>query len=679
MLESLKIKLHQSLHGYADGHTLLAASCEINTSAAARSLAIMSDLSGPSISAGFEQYLTGYPIPSMQMYALGKTWYAKEMPRPGCVYTHTLLISMEDLDLIPKLADLLSIFERPSGNNFSHYQSPIYLPIQDLRDVVSASKSNYFEQSEIEMEVVRALFSDPESSIFVPSSNSSRFESLSLNIWQNQWKSLKCSFSFTTGALALRYHNGKLLDLQIGPDSGFSQNSSGERAQKIQSSTVGSPEKSPSWLFAIASSLLNRSNDFLKFLKDYGQDIRGQRSAMPAVASSFLLLSLPQDKQQHHRQLIQFLGTYFPSSDEAKTIKFDLLAQPIHGSNTQDQKREFEILFELSITNLSEAFDYDQLRYRNRMSFFLQQDLEAGISFIEQLTTSGLNLHGAKSVAEYLEQIAQDHWQFLNQSHRRIFLILLSITPELAYRPAFWSGERNTQQENFDQLAKISLKNPIEWRKVFDTILEAKAPISEESWVELDIDPATYILEWLSSNPSRTLSEESLQILSRSPEKIIDWLEKSDVLTHGIYNAIPKIFYHSQALMDKVSISLWEKITAPERPFSKEASLSFKGFILTIALKRDTPKVFGLLAFSFEPIYFAQLNQKLDYEIWRKIEPLTPSLPFYKDWDKCKKLRKALAERFIKYKWPVLSLKSITNDRDLAKDVIDRYKQGMKD
>lgn len=683
MPEPLKIKLHQSLHGYLEGHTLLAASCEINNPVAARSLAIMSDLSGPSFAPGFEQYLTGYPIPSMQMYALGKTWYAKEMPRPGCVFTHTLLIPVDDLDLIPELSELLPIFERPIGNDFSHYRSPVYLPIHDRhKDLASNSRNDYFGQSEIGMEVLRALYGSPESSVFIPSSNSSRFESLPFIIWQNQWKNLKASFSFTTGALTLRNHNGRLIDLQIGPDSVLSQNYAVEKVLTVKAGSIESSAKSPSWLHAITSNFSDQSNAFAKFLRTYGQDIRGERSAMPAVASSFLLNSLPQGRNQQYHQLIQFLGTYFPSKDEAKIIKADLLGNLDgygQGNNTTSSATELEILRELSTTNLSEAFDYDQLQYKKRINSLLRRDLKMGLSFVDQLTSSGLNLHGAKAITEYLEQISEEHWRYINQSFRRIFLILLSVTPELAYRSSLWSDEKNLQQENFDQLVKVSVNHQIEWEKVFDAILEAKAPISEESWLELGVDPVSYILGWLSSNPSRTLAAEYLDILSRSPEKILAWLENGEILTPAIYNAFPKIFSSSQTLVDKIPISIWEKIISPEQPFAKEAPLSFRGFILMIALKKRTARVFDLLAFSFEPIYFAQYHQKLDYEIWRKIEPFTPTLPFYKDWDKCKKLRKALAELFIRYKWPVLSLKSITNDRDLAKDIIDRYKQGMKD
>src|SRR4051812_5480513 len=84
--------VHQTLHGYSEGHRLLAASVALPDDAQHLMLR-MSDLSGPQVIQGFEEYLTGYPVPSLSAYAFAKTWYADEMRRPGCVWTHTLLLS----------------------------------------------------------------------------------------------------------------------------------------------------------------------------------------------------------------------------------------------------------------------------------------------------------------------------------------------------------------------------------------------------------------------------------------------------------------------------------------------------------------------------------------------------------------------------------------------------------
>ena len=109
-----RYEFHQALHGYSEGHRLLASS----TSLAAidtRTMLVLSDLSGPGASIGDEGYLTGYPLPDAGLYALARTWLATEMPRPGCVWTHTILIDFADLASLSSPAVLLRLFIKPDS------------------------------------------------------------------------------------------------------------------------------------------------------------------------------------------------------------------------------------------------------------------------------------------------------------------------------------------------------------------------------------------------------------------------------------------------------------------------------------------------------------------------------------------------------------------------------------
>src|ERR1044072_128199 len=90
------ITIHHCLHGYSDGHQLLHSTIRLSPKVD-QLLLTMSDMSGPSMVPGFQQYLTGYPIIGSNWYALAQTWYAGEKRRPGCVWTQTLLIDNADL------------------------------------------------------------------------------------------------------------------------------------------------------------------------------------------------------------------------------------------------------------------------------------------------------------------------------------------------------------------------------------------------------------------------------------------------------------------------------------------------------------------------------------------------------------------------------------------------------
>ena len=87
------IFIEQMLFGYNNGHAL------INTSLKKqlirqRDVDLLSDVSGIG---KFNNYITCYPICEDGYYVFAKTWYADEMQRPGCVWTHVILIMFEDM------------------------------------------------------------------------------------------------------------------------------------------------------------------------------------------------------------------------------------------------------------------------------------------------------------------------------------------------------------------------------------------------------------------------------------------------------------------------------------------------------------------------------------------------------------------------------------------------------
>src|SRR5260370_308627 len=103
--------VHQAIHGYRDGHRLLSSSTTLSAEAA-RTMLVLSDMSGPSMQPGFDEYLTGYPLPGLDLFVFAKTWYAAEMQRPGCVWTHSLLIPRLQISQVAT-ACLLEKFRRP--------------------------------------------------------------------------------------------------------------------------------------------------------------------------------------------------------------------------------------------------------------------------------------------------------------------------------------------------------------------------------------------------------------------------------------------------------------------------------------------------------------------------------------------------------------------------------------
>src|SRR5438445_808893 len=141
------ISINQTVHGYENGHSLLASSIDLPNEVRLKMLPI-TDMSGNSMLDGFEEYLTAYPIKGINAFAIGKTWYADEMERPGCVWTHTLIISFVDLPLLLDPEIIFDLFKRPTGSQDTDaYKYAITVKPNQSKDPINNSWLETFSPS----------------------------------------------------------------------------------------------------------------------------------------------------------------------------------------------------------------------------------------------------------------------------------------------------------------------------------------------------------------------------------------------------------------------------------------------------------------------------------------------------------------------------------------------------
>lgn len=178
------------------------------SSAEARIMVVMSDLSGPGVKAGTSGYLTGYPLEGAGKYVLARTWGAPEMPRPGCVWTHSLIMDNADLAAMTSAEDLIMAFRRPSDPSIkSDYAAPV-----DITVGIRASRPVQMDRAR---GLLTALYAAPEQGVVAEVDQSEEDELLVTAIWMQQWPRLRRGFGFCTLAGTDRSGKGVALDLQL--------------------------------------------------------------------------------------------------------------------------------------------------------------------------------------------------------------------------------------------------------------------------------------------------------------------------------------------------------------------------------------------------------------------------------------------------------------------------------
>lgn len=298
-----KVRLQQTLHGYSDGHRLLASSIDL-PQRDAKTLLMMSDASGPAAVIGEEGYLTGYPLTESGCYAFARTWPAPEMPRPGCVWTHTILVDFSDIPALQTAKEILRNFRRPQGDERS-YRVPL-----------SPACTEEFLSSTIPEEAVRrilnAVYSNPTRPVVSTALSVSMRDDLVLAMWDQQWPRLKRNFRFCTLSFADRSAGSSIFDLQFLPPPGR------VRPSQFKGSLDADKQDFPraDWLDDAVMDLQTGADHSLRgFLRSAGSDVGGREAFVPLTALHSLSLDFDKD----------------PAAVESAIALLDQTISPTHG------------------------------------------------------------------------------------------------------------------------------------------------------------------------------------------------------------------------------------------------------------------------------------------------------------------------------------------------------------
>ncbi|HGE6060199.1 TPA: hypothetical protein ACGGS8_003477, partial [Vibrio cholerae] len=179
--------IHQTFHGYDNGHKLLSSSIELP--AKTKSILLReSDSPGEEFHYQNKPCYSGYSIKESGLYVISKTWVAQEISRPGCVWTHSLLIPFTILATREGVnpIELESIFSLKE--NIEDYQ--LLVPINVTFSPILSDENNLSP-------LFSKVFANDEQVML--SSDDVSFVDI-ISIWGKLWPKMRREFSFKTWA-----------------------------------------------------------------------------------------------------------------------------------------------------------------------------------------------------------------------------------------------------------------------------------------------------------------------------------------------------------------------------------------------------------------------------------------------------------------------------------------------
>lgn len=669
--DAAKPLIHQTLHGYSDGHRLIASSCRLPRDAESLML-ILSDLSGPGGSYQFDPYLTGYPLESAGRYALACTWPAPEMKRPGCVWTHTLLLGEELLAEMNNPEEFLTLFNRPkSASDFSDYLDGIGVP------ETFGSRNRRFEQLDdftawIGPYLLHAIYGSATSFTVLAVSSYSAATMPILSTWRLQWPSLRARFTFCGGTRIVRTVKGEPMDLQAALDRDLRRLDRWAEAPSLVPADLAPIYPSEEWV-EVASTAWSApdSHNLVGFFNQLGKSLPGDPTLFRPATAAFAILGRSSNADDVARELICFVAKEFP--DPTSGVEFKRV---FFGAASVTGLPERAVLRALAETECFEAFEPDSLMIRSRskalwgfgdVAWELMSRLLAGVSTpLSEAVLGGL-IEGMPDGT--LIAALDTGGEVLEGFVRRC--------PRFAATPLYWSPPALRQAHAARALASAASETADLLNEIVNTALDAGADPIDPGVIDVFGDrsvPAA--LEWLDCDSTR-LSRLPIGwqgSLRRKTSQMLTWLCDRTSVREETARFILSVTDVSAVFPARELTAALVRFLPVIEQAGMECAATIGCGALKVALRAASAEGAELAAACLDVVYRAAMQSRLPDDAWWKLSSELPRGYWFQDWDRCEKLRKAAAERFACGQWPAVALTVLTEDESLFDAIVAELK-----
>lgn len=620
----MSVTIHQALHGYSEGHRQLACSESLNQKDA-RLLLVMSDVAGPGVASLGLPYLTGYPLADSGMYALSMTWPAPEMPRPGCVWTHTLLISFADLAVLDVPSALASLFKCPTNQRLDAYSDSVTVdfssPFREQLDGESAKCVALFAS---------ALYGHPSEQIWARRPSGVDVDDVVLRIWDQQWPRLRRLFKFCTLTSRDRSQDVLLFDLQLtlgGSASSqlrFASNIEGFEASKVQDAV---------WLADLVRDALQPNRSSLRqMLRILGADLLGGREAMSPICTLHAMLEAGTPETLSLALSTAERVPPLSSSMQAKSIVLRALLDCVHplehGHPLSFVLKYFGVLSPAEAVERSGALARFVWKADPRAFVVTSYDGAEPVQVALQRGASSIDRDSVLEALPSLTDLAEP---------------LLHLFPELALDKQFWAQTQSWPSSLASLGVDVSRA---------DALRAMVAGLRDEGAIKsaLHVSGTSAVLACL-----QDLLRQGLPV-----PQLDTWVRQSCVDLHGVATFLSHNDRHSCELLLLLS-SVLSPDAVPndygEDPWCLAlVSLHATEGMLPIelcaygfrrALGWRSKSVEPLLHLTFEQLHDAALRKAVPANSWSLLEASLPWVSSQESWDDGLKLRRAAAKKCV--------------------------------
>lgn len=660
------MKINQILHGYQDGHGRLAGSVQDITPHDAALMSQMSDWSGYRDPIGKDHsYLTTYPLEESGYYVVAKSWYADEMDRPGCVWTHSLLIDPKSIDSQFDFRILEMFFQRPTRGDYGEYNKAIEFDLErkfekdwDVSKVDNVSL----------MFMLSTIVVGTETFYLKVEHESLWNQQLCLTYLQFLPVRMLNRITFSSGSSSPRKMANKLLSMQfVTMNEGLSLISPPWRDHLSESDfSVG--------LQFVTMAMKEKKEDVSSLIKVFSNDIGEDAKKYVGVCLLLEMLyrGISKDSGVNYLDIIGTLMVYFPEKEEGDLAKANFLRNRIAMLYC---KTEQESIFDIVTFNDSEEhFTEDQMSLWERISVMVDKNKVGYWELIDKLVESEYTKGFVKQILvdsfnrfsiEELAQMSDVQWErllpYLNENTNFLLSEKWLSMKDSRFNDVLWSFQHSYN------------KDYQHWTDLLEELMKKSGYVDENLTKLLYTNIEDYVervLDYLNNQESGKCRGNLYLQPFKEIEMLLAWMSKQDNISRDVEAMVINNVNPYDERVVRSASSIWGWLMKND---NGRKPIDYYLYLFIMAYNWQGKYALDGFYHSFARVHQALGDSQTSDKVWQCVSRYGGKVSLFHEWDRCRKLRNGIVEHLKSLGFPKSVLKEFTPSLELNESLMKIY------
>lgn len=627
--------IEQTLYGYNKGHGLLASSFPVRPNNDSSLMSVLSDWTGFRNELGEDSYMTFYPLSNGEKYAFAKTWYADEMERPGCVWTHTLIVDLKDMDRNFDFRVLNDYFRRPQKDEYDFYQHKI--EINNFETRYSNVVFSMFDDTSLL--VLYLLLLGNNKNLFIYMDKDQRaYVALCFYLLQYLPLDFLKWVSLSTGSVSRRKLGSEDFSIQ------FTDNITNISLSNAPWNGKIAKENFTNGLLYIFEQSKRENDTFPSLIRLFREDIKDEKEKLFAFAMLMKELDTALNEKvggKEYANVLSLLEEYFPEQNEGIRLKSNFLSEKI--SSLYGTEKDY--LFQ--IASLKNDFFLHPLlsHFAQRLMILDKNRHNDYVTLIDKIAKiEHPNETACKALLYAIDHMDEEELLGLTNNNWEHILPLLN-NNERFFETGIWL---RLPAKQFNDIFLLYHSNSFEFFKHWDELLKkvlASETLTDEnisSQLVMNAKDAVKII-FDSANDSHLSIVSPFLLLScmQKNQDFLAWLGKQKNINERVENFIIHQIDPTSIYVKESQSCSWSALLEAD---NGEKCIDFYLYLYLLAHNWKDRQSVEMLKHSFYHIYQDLSKSKLSSKDWERISRVTPNRYFIAKWDKCKILSRGLVD-----------------------------------